>query len=71
MAHTHKWYQRRLAKYFEDHYVFADDTVEFYPDPTDNQWLFELPDSDALIKLTCQEDGTVVENRYMKGGGSL
>ena len=69
--HTHKWYQRRLAKYFDEHYILSCDIVEFYPDPTDNQWLFELPGLDVLIKLTCQEDGTVVEHRYMKSGDSL
>lgn len=71
MTHTHKWYQRRLTKYFEDHYAFAEDDAGFYPDPADNQWLFMLPGSGVLIELTCQDDGIVVENRYAKGGATL
>ena len=69
--HSHKWYQRRLAKYFEERYPSAEDIAEFYPDPTDTQWVFELPDLGILIKLTCQDDGTVVEKRYTKRDGSL
>lgn len=69
--HTEKWYQRRLAKYFDDHYLLCSDTVEFYPDPAINQWLCELPGLDVLIKLTCDENGVVSETRYMKSGEPL
>ena len=35
-----KWYQRRLAKYFNEHYHEIEDEAEFYTDPDCNQWQF-------------------------------
>ena len=35
-----KWYQRRLAKYFNDHYHGIEDEAEFYTDRDCNQWDF-------------------------------
>ena len=59
-----KWYQRRLAKYFTEHYEQYEDTAEFWNDPATNQWLFTIPELEAKIELTCKENGTVEEMRY-------
>lgn len=59
-----KWYQRRLAKYFTEHYEQYEDTVEFWNDPAMNQWLFDIPELKARIELTCYDDGRVVKAEY-------
>ena len=64
--HTEKWYQRRLAKYFETCYGQYEDVAEFLPDPSDRQWLFEIPNLGLRIKLTCYDNGRVMEFRYRK-----
>ena len=30
---TDKWYQRRLAQYFDATYYEYEDSIEFFPDP--------------------------------------
>lgn len=69
--HRHRWYMTRLARYCEEHYGQYEDTAEFYPDPADNQWLFDIPELDIRVKLTCHESGMVTEERYKKGGARL
>lgn len=61
---TEKWYQRRLAKFFTEHYEPYEDTVEFWNDPTPNQWLFDIPEWNARIELTCDDEGNITEQRY-------
>lgn len=56
---TEKWYQRRLVKYFTEHYEQYEDDVEFFPDPAPCQWLFDIPKKGERVELTCNEDGTV------------
>lgn len=63
-----KWYQRRLAKYFTDHYVECEDTAEFFTDPAPNQWLFDIPESGVRIELTCDDRGNVTEETYKLRG---
>lgn len=60
-AHTEKWYQRRLAKYFNDHYYEIEDSAEFYPDPDYNQWRFKAPETGIVITLFCHDNGLVEE----------
>ena len=69
--HTKRWYQARLAKYFVDNYEPYEDAAEFYPDPADNQWLFDIPELEVRIRLTCHENGMVMEEQRMKGASRL
>lgn len=68
MRHTEKWYQRRLAKYFENHYWSYEDSANYYTDPNINQWSFEIDENGEKIHviLTCNEDGSVSEQRFTK-----
>lgn len=59
-----KWYQRRLAKYFTEHYSQYEDTAEFWNDPAPNQWMFDIPELGVKIELTCDEDGNVITVQY-------
>lgn len=56
---TEKWYQRRLAAYFINHYTQYEDIAEFFADPSPNQWLFDIPITNERVELTCNDDGTV------------
>ena len=56
---TEKWYQRRLAKYFEDHYAQYEDSAEFFNDPAPNQWLFDVPELGLRFELTCKISGEI------------
>lgn len=64
MKHPEKWYQRRLAKYFTEHYEQYEDTAEYWNDPAPNQWLFDIPELGVRVELTCKENGEVVEQQY-------
>ena len=66
-----RWYSSRIAKYFEEHYGQYEDTAEFFPDPADNQWLFDIPELNVRVELTCYDNGVVMEQRYKKGGARL
>lgn len=65
--HTATWYRNRLYKYFMVRYGEYEDFVDFLPDPSDRQWLFEIPDLDLRVKLTCYDNGRVIEVRYRMG----
>lgn len=69
MLHKDKWYQRRLAKYFTEHYERYDDIAEYYNDPAPNQWLFDIPIKARRyrIELTCNDDGVVTEQMRFEG----
>lgn len=59
-----KWYQRRLYKYFEEHYGQYEDEAEYWNDPAINQWLFDIPALGMRVELTCSDRGIVTEQRY-------
>jgi hypothetical protein len=59
-----KWYQRRLAKYFTEHYEQYEDSAEYFPDPFVNQWLFDIRELGIRVELTCTDKGEVKEQRY-------
>lgn len=59
-----KWYQRRLAKYFTEHYEQYEDSAEWFNDPFINQWLFDIPECGVRIELTCNDNGVIKEQRY-------
>lgn len=65
--HTTAWYQRRLAKYFTVRYGEYEDAAEFLPDPSDRQWLFEIPEIGMRVKLTCYNNGRITEFIYRRG----
>lgn len=62
-----KWYQRRLAKYFEEVYSEYEDYVEWFNDPFVNQWLFDIPEQGLRVELTCTDEGEIKEQRYKAG----
>ena len=64
MGKTEKWYQRRLAKYFSEHYEQYEEKAEFWMDPAPNQWLFDIPELGSRIEITCNDKGVVTETRY-------
>ena len=59
-----KWYQRRLAKYFTEHYEKYEDSALWFNDPFVNQWLFDIPERGMRVELTCNDKGVVTEQRY-------
>ena len=64
MLKPEKWYQRRLAKYFTEHYEEYEFLAEYWNDPAPNQWLFDIPDLGIRVELTCDDKGNVVEQVY-------
>ena len=63
------WYRNKLYKYFTVYFGQYEDTAEFLPDPSDNQWVFDIPELDLRVKLTCYDNGKIDERRYVKSGG--
>ena len=59
-----RWYQKRLGKYFDEHYGLYEDTAEYYVDPDVNQWMFNITELNIKVKLICHDDETVEERRY-------
>ena len=61
-----RWYHRRLFNYFREWYEDLEDEgeIEFYNDPAPNQWLFDIPELDVRVKLTCDQNGNVFEEIY-------
>lgn len=59
-----KWYQRRLARYFTEHFEQYEDSAEYFPDPFMNQWLFDIPELGVRVELTCNDKGEVREQRF-------
>ena len=66
-----KWYQRRLAKYFTEDYEQYKAMAEYWYDPSPNQWLFNIPELGVKIKLTCNDNGIVTEEKYPMRGLEL
>lgn len=65
MKHTDIWYRNRLNKYFNKYFNDYEYTAEFYVDPAVNKWLFIIPELGLKIKLTCYDDGRVIETREL------
>lgn len=61
-----RWYRRRLHNYFMEHYSEYEDAdeIEFYNDPAPNQWLFDIPELDVRVKLTCDKEGNVTDEHF-------
>ena len=63
MRHTEKWYQRRLAKYFTEHYIGYEDAVEYLTDPAPNVWQCIIHEEKIKLTLVCDDRGQVHEKR--------
>lgn len=65
---SEKWYQRRLAKYFEEHYSEYEDIAEFYTDPAPNVWRFDIPNELGGVSFTliCDDEGVIHTNDKFK-----
>lgn len=61
---SRRWYQRRLAAYFDTHYIQYEDTAEFWNDPAMNQWKFDIPELNERVELTCYDDGRVTRSVF-------
>lgn len=64
MKKPDKWYQRRLAKYFTEHYEQYEDTAKYWVDPAPNQWVFDISELGIRVELTCRDSGKVEEMKY-------
>lgn len=58
-----RWYMRRLQRYFDMHYGEYGDTAGYLVNPAPNQWKFCIDEIDAMVTLTCEENGVVTEKR--------
>ena len=67
MKHSEKWYQRRLAVYFTEHYAQYEDTARYWNDPAINQWVFDIPELGLRVEITCDDRGIVNEQKYYMG----
>ena len=64
MMKPDKWYQCRLAKYFEEHFMEYEDVALWWNDPAPNQWLFDIPERDERVELTCRDSGAIEVQIY-------
>ena len=60
---TPRFYENRLAKYFDKKYMQYMKTAEWYTNPAPNQWKCDIPELNVTILFTCDEDGNVTETR--------
>lgn len=61
MALSQKWYERKLKKYYSEHYGEYDEYVEWYVNPEINEFKFIVPQLGQRIKLTCYDNGEITE----------
>lgn len=54
-------YQRRLERYFDRYYGEYEDSIEWYPDISENQWMFDVSELRKRVTLTCGADGKIEE----------
>lgn len=59
MSRPQRWYQLRLARFFNEHYAEYEDDAEYYVDPAPNQWLFVIRDLSVIVELTCDDRGVI------------
>ena len=60
---SEKWYEVRLAYYFEREFGAYEKTAEWYNNPAPNKWKFNIPELELTITLTCDNRGRVTETR--------
>ena len=57
------FYINRLQKYWDSNYKEYDKTAEWYVDPAINVWMCEIPELGILMKLICDDNGNIREER--------
>ena len=62
---TEQYYNERLQKYFDRHYIVYSETAEFYVNPAINKWKFNIPELGFEVTLTCNDIGFVIEKRRL------
>ena len=63
-----RWYQTRLSGFFDMHYRDYEDDILWFVDPAVNQWLFDIPELNTRVELTCDNDGNVTVAEYPMRG---
>ena len=54
-------YQRRLQRYFDQHYSQYEETAEWFPDGAPNKWKFIVPELGVIVTLVCGAKGDISE----------
>lgn len=68
ITRTHAWYRTRLGRFFDNYYLEYEDDIRWFVDPAPNQWLFDIPELNTRVELTCDIKGNVTVQEYnMKG----
>ena len=68
VSRSDQWYRTRLSRFFDMYYVDYEDDILWFTDPAPNQWLFDIPDLNARIELTCDVNGNVTVTEYPMRG---
>lgn len=63
-----RWYQTRLSRFFDMYYLDYEDDILWFVDPAANQWLFDIPELDTRVELTCNDNGNVTVTEYPMRG---
>lgn len=68
LRRTERWYQSRLSRYFDEHFIGYEDTATWYINPAPNQWLFDVPETGERFELTCDDRGNITVEKYPARG---
>lgn len=64
ITRSEQWYRTRLSRYFDEHFIGYEDSVLWFTDPAPNQWLFDIPELNTRVELTCDTRGNVTVTEY-------
>lgn len=64
VTRSEQWYRARLSRYFDEHFIGYEDSVLWFTDPAPNQWLFDIPELNTRVELTCDTSGNVTVIEY-------
>lgn len=68
VTRSEQWYRARLGRFFDTYYLDYEDDILWFTDPAPNQWLFDIPELNTRVELTCDMTGNVTVTEYpMKG----
>ena len=68
VARTEQWYRNRLSRFFYVYYAEYEDDILWWADPAPNQWLFDIPELNTRVELTCDMNGRVSVQEYQMRG---
>ena len=60
---TERFYANYLREYVNKYYGVYEESIEWFPNPSLNQWKIRIPELELDILLTCYDDGEVIEKR--------